>query len=77
MARHTAIATARYNRYVTIEFDNGTDAKEFFYWLGEQMGYDPRKGKGHYPPGTGLDWTLRQLSSKHASKLSRSCKRKS
>jgi hypothetical protein len=64
------ISTARYaNRYVVVEFDNGTDAQEFFYQLGEQMGHDPRNGD--YPPGTGLDWALRQLSTKHAEKLTR------
>jgi hypothetical protein len=35
-------ATARYTRYVTVKFDNGVDAKEFFYQLNEQLGYDPR-----------------------------------
>jgi hypothetical protein len=35
--------------------------KEFFYQLGEQMGYDPRKGKGHLPPGTGLEWALARV----------------
>jgi len=63
------IATARYNRYVVVEFDKGTDAKAFFYDLGEQMGYDPHKD--HLPPGTGLEWTLSQLSPKHANKLKR------
>jgi hypothetical protein len=65
------IATARYNRYVVVEFDKGADAQEFFYQLSEQMGYDPRKGKGHLPPGTGLEWALSQLGPKHASKLKR------
>jgi hypothetical protein len=73
MSKPIPIATARYNRYVTVEFDSGTDAKEFFYQLCEQMGYDPRNG--HLPPGTGLDWTLPQLSAKHASKLTRSTRR--
>ena len=65
------IATARYNRYVVVEFDKGADAQEFFYQLGEQMGFDPRKGKGHLPPGTGLEWALSRLAPKHASKLKR------
>jgi hypothetical protein len=60
----TPIATARYNRYVVVEFDKGADAQEFFYQLGEQMGHEPRKGKGHQPPGTGLEWALRQLGPK-------------
>jgi hypothetical protein len=68
-------ATARYTRYVVVEFDKGADAKEFFYQLGEQMGYDPRKGKGHQPPGTGLEWALRQLGPKHANKLTRAASR--
>jgi len=67
-----AIATARYNRYVTVEFDNGSDAKEFFYRICQQMGYPtPWKGKSYMPSGTGLRWALRQLSAKHASKLTR------
>jgi hypothetical protein len=63
------IATARYNRYVVVEFDNGTDAQEFFYRLNEQMGYDPRSG--HLSPGTGLKWALSQLGSKNTNKLTR------
>jgi hypothetical protein len=62
---------ARYNRYVVVEFDKGADAQEFFYQLGEQMGYDPRKGKGHLPPGTGLEWALRRLGPTRANKLKR------
>jgi hypothetical protein len=69
------IATARYNRYVVVEFDNSTDAQEFFYQLGEQMGYDPRKGRGHLPPGTGLEWALPKLSTKHTNKLTRAASR--
>jgi hypothetical protein len=46
-----------------------TDARDFFYQLGEQMGCDPRDRK--YPPGTGLEWALAQLSKKHAKKLTR------
>jgi hypothetical protein len=69
------IATARYNRFVVVEFDKGADAKEFFYQLGEQMGYDPRNG--HLPPGTGLEWALSQLGPKHASKLKRATSRRS
>jgi hypothetical protein len=65
------IANARYSRYVVVEFDSGKAAKEFFYRLGEEMGYEPRKGKNHYPPGTGLDWAMRQLSPKNAEKLTR------
>jgi hypothetical protein len=67
------IATARYNRYVVVEFDKGADAQEFFYQLGEQMGYNPRKGKGkgYLPPGTGLEWALSRLGPKHANKLKR------
>ena len=64
MSKPMPIATARYSRYVTVEFDSGTDAKEFFYQLNELMGYDPRNG--HYAPGTGLDWALPQLSAKRA-----------
>jgi hypothetical protein len=62
-------ATARYNRYVVVESDNGTDAREFFYQLGEQMGHSPRNGD--LPLGTGLEWALSQLSTKHADKLTR------
>lgn len=65
------IATARYNRYVVVEFDKGADAQEFFYQLCEQMGYDPRRGKRSLPPGTGLEWALRRLGPKHANKLKR------
>jgi hypothetical protein len=43
MARHTAIATARYNRYVTVEFDNGSDVKEFFYRICRQT--TPPRGR--------------------------------
>ena len=71
MTKPTPIATARYIRYVVVEFDSGVDAKEFFYQLGEQMGYNPRKGRGYLPPGTGLRWALRQLSSKNANGLTR------
>ena len=74
MSKPIPIATARYNRYVTVEFDSGTDAKEFFYQLQEQMGYDPRNG--HYSPGTGLDWALPLLSAKRAPKLTRSTRRR-
>jgi len=73
MSKRIPIATARYNRYVTVEFDSGTDAKEFFYQLNELMGYDPRNGR--LGPGTGLNWAARQLSAKHASKLTRSTRR--
>ena len=56
---------------MVVEFKKGTDAKEFFYELGERMGYSPRMGKGHYPPGTGLDWALARLGQKRAPKLTR------
>jgi hypothetical protein len=69
MTLATPRATSRYNRYVTVEFDSGADAQEFFYRLGEQMGFDPRNG--NYPLGTGLDWALRQLSDKHDVELTR------
>jgi hypothetical protein len=44
------IATARYNRYVVVDFDNGADGQEFFYQLGEQMGYSLRKAKATIHP---------------------------
>jgi hypothetical protein len=53
-----------------------SDAKEFFYRLGEQMGYDPRLGRGHLPPGTGLQWALRQLGPKRAGELTRAASKK-
>jgi hypothetical protein len=62
------IRTARYNRYVVVEFEKGTDATEFFYQLNEQMGYDP---PARLSPATGLEWALPLLSSKHANKLTR------
>ena len=67
------VAAARYNRYVVVEFDKGVDAKEFFYQLSEQMGYNPRtgKGKGRLPPGTGPEWALRLLSPQRAKGLTR------
>jgi hypothetical protein len=66
------IATARYNRHVVVEFDKDADAQEFFYQLCEQMGYDDaRKGKGHLPSGTGLEWALRRLGPKRAKELTR------
>jgi hypothetical protein len=74
MSKLIPVATARYNRYVTVEFDSGADAKEFFYQLNELMGYDPRNGQ--LGPGTGLDWALPQLSAKRASKLTRSTRRR-
>jgi hypothetical protein len=67
------IATARYNRYVVVEFDNGADAQDFFYRLNEQMGYDPSRGR--LAPGTGLEWALPRLSNKHAKKLTRAASR--
>lgn len=74
--KSNAVATARYNRYVTVEFDSGIDAKEFFYGLCQQMGYPtPWKGKGYMPSGTGLLWALRQLSPKHINELTRQRRR--
>ena len=74
MTKPKPIPTARYTRYVVVEFGNGADAKEFFYQLNEQMGYDPHSG--HLSPGTGLEWALSQLGSKHANKLKRATSRR-